>query len=223
LPVSDLLQVALFTLGVALRGTALILAPGVALGWVLARRRWPGKAAVETLVALPLVIPPVATGLILLKLFGRHGLFGRFFEQTLGVEIVFTWKAVVLATAVMSFPLLVRTARVAFEEINPRFEEAARTLGAGPWDVFWTVTLPLGARGLLAGCVLAFARALGEFGATVMIAGMIPGQTITLALGIYHEVQLGRDAEALKLLAISVVLAFAAVWLSERLLRRRTT
>jgi molybdate transport system permease protein len=123
----------------------------------------------------------------------------------------------------MSFPLLVRTARVAFEEINPRFEEAARTLGAGPWDVFWTVTLPLGARGLLAGCVLAFARALGEFGATVMIAGMIPGQTITLALGIYHEVQLGRDAEALKLLAISVVLAFAAVWLSERLLRRRTT
>jgi len=117
----------------------------------------------------------------------------------------------------------VRTARVAFDEINPRFEEAARTLGAGPWDVFWTVTLPLGARGLLAGCVLAFARALGEFGATVMIAGMIPGQTITLALGIYHEVQLGRDAEALKLLAISVVLAFAAVWLSERLLRRRTT
>ena len=219
---SEILQVTLFTLGVAFLGMLLILPPGIALGWVLARRRWPGKTVVETLVALPLVIPPVATGLILLKLFGRRGLFGGFFEQTLGIEIVFTWKAVVLATAVMSFPLLVRTARVAFEEIDTRLEEAARTLGAGPWDVFWTITLPVGARGLLAGSVLAFARALGEFGATVMIAGMIPGRTITLALGIYQEVQLGRDGDALQLLAISVVLAFAAVWLSERLLRRRT-
>jgi molybdate transport system permease protein len=219
---SEILQVTLFTLGVAFLGTLLILPPGIALGWVLARRRWPGKTVAETLVALPLVIPPVATGLILLKLFGRRGLFGGFLEQTLGIEIVFTWKAVVLATAVMSFPLLVRTARVAFEEIDPRLEEAARTLGAGPWDVLWTITLPLGARGLFAGCVLAFARALGEFGATVMIAGMIPGRTITLALGIYQEVQLGRDGDALQLLAISVVLAFSAVWLSERLLRRRT-
>ena len=218
----EVLQVTLFTLGVALLGTLLILPPGIALGWVLARRDWPGKAVVETFVALPLVIPPVATGLILLKLFGRRGLFGRFFEQTLGIEIVFTWRAVVLATGVMAFPLLVRTARVAFEEVAPRFEEAARTLGAGPWDVFWTVALPLARRGLVAGCVLAFARALGEFGATVMIAGMIPGQTITLALGIYQEVQLGRDNEALKLLAISAVLALAAVWLSERLLRRRS-
>jgi molybdate transport system permease protein len=220
--VGEVLQITLFTLGVALLGTLLILPPGIALGWLLARRRWPGKTVVETFVALPLVIPPVATGLILLKLFGRRGLLGGFFERTLGIEIVFTWKAVVLATAVMSFPLLVRTARVAFEEINPRFEEAARVLGAGPWDVFWSITLPLGARGLFAGCVLAFARALGEFGATVMIAGMIPGRTITLALGIYQEVQLGRDDDALQLLAISVVLAFAAVWLSEKLLRRRT-
>jgi molybdate transport system permease protein len=220
--VGEVLQITLFTLGVALLGTLLILPPGIALGWLLARRRWPGKTVVETFVALPLVIPPVATGLILLKLFGRRGLLGGFFERTLGIEIVFTWKAVVLATAVMSFPLLVRTARVAFEEINPRFEEAARVLGAGPWDVFWSITLPLGARGLFAGCVLAFARALGEFGATVLIAGMIPGRTITLALGIYQEVQLGRDDDALQLLAISVVLAFAAVWLSEKLLRRRT-
>jgi molybdate transport system permease protein len=222
LSVNGVLQITLFTLGVALLGTLLIVPPGIALAWLLARRNWPGKAVVETLVALPLVIPPVATGLILLRLFGRRGLLGGFFEQTLGVAIVFTWKAVVLATAVMSFPLLVRTARVAFEEINPRYEEAARTLGAGPWDVFWTITRPLGARGLLAGVVLAFARALGEFGATVMIAGMIPGQTITLALGIYQEVQLGRNSDAFQLLAISAVLAFVAVWLSERLLRRRT-
>lgn len=217
----DVFPVTLFTLGVALLSTLLILPGGVALGWLLARRRWPGKVLVETFVALPLVIPPVATGLILLKLFGRRGVLGRFFENSLGIEIVFTWKAVVLATAVMSFPLLVRAARVAFEEVNLRFEETARTLGAGPWDAFWTVTLPLARRGILAGCVLAFARALGEFGATIMIAGMIPGETITLALGIYHEVQLGHDDAALGLLLISVGLAFGALWLNERLSRRR--
>jgi molybdate transport system permease protein len=219
--VSDILPVTLFTLGVALLGTLLILPGGVALGWLLARRRWPGKALVETLVAVPLVIPPVATGLILLKLFGRRGPLGVFFERTFGIEIVFTWKAVVLATAVMALPLLVRSARVAFEEVPPRLEAVARTLGAGPWRVFFTVTLPLARRGLLAGCVLAFARALGEFGATVMVAGMIPGETITLALGIYHEVQLGHDSAALGLLAVSVALAFGAVAASEWLLRRR--
>jgi molybdate transport system permease protein len=219
--VSDVLPVTLFTLGVALLGTLLILPGGVALGWLLARRRWPGKALVETLVALPLVIPPVATGLILLKLFGRRGPLGVFLEHTFGIEIVFTWKAVVLATAVMALPLLVRTARVAFEEVPARLEQVARTLGAGPWRVFFTVTLPLARRGLLAGCVLAFARALGEFGATVMVAGMIPGETITLALGIYHEVQLGHDGAALGLLAVSVALAFGALAASEWLLRRR--
>jgi molybdate transport system permease protein len=219
----ELLHVTLFTLGVALLSTVLIVPPGVALAWLLARHNWPGKALVETLVALPLVIPPVATGLILLKLFGRRGPLGHFFENTLGVEIVFTWKAVVLATAVMSFPLFVRTARVAFEDIDPRLEQAARTLGAGPWDAFFSVTLPLAMRGLVAGGVLAFARALGEFGATIMIAGLIPGETITLALSIYHQVQLGHDAEAGKLLAISIALAFTALWLSERLVRKGGT
>jgi len=216
----EVLHITFFTLGVALLSTLLILPGGIALGWLLARRRWPGKAIVETLVALPLVVPPVATGLVLLKIFGRRGIFGAFLENTLGFPVVFTWKAVVLATAVMSFPLLVRTARVAFEEVDARLEEAARTLGAGPWDAFCSVTLPLAARGLLAGGVLAFARALGEFGATVMIAGIIPGETITLALGIYHEVQLGRDAQAFGLLGISVALAFGAVWLGERLVRK---
>ncbi|MGH8020599.1 MAG: molybdate ABC transporter permease subunit [Opitutaceae bacterium] len=217
----DVLPVTVFTLAVALASTLLILPFGVALGWLLARRRWPGKVLVETLVALPMVVPPVATGLILLKLFGRRGPLGSFLENVFGLEIVFTWKAVVLATAVMSFPLLVRAARVAFEEVNPRLEEMARTLGAGPWDAFWSITLPLARRGLFAGCVLAFARALGEFGATVMIAGMIPGETITLALGIYHRVQLGQDDAALGLLLVSLALAFGALWLSERLSRRR--
>ena len=215
----EILQITIFTLGVAILSTLLILPPGVALGWLLARRHWPGKSVVETLVALPLVIPPVATGLILLKLFGRRGPLGVLCSKVFGTEIVFTWKAVVLATAVMSLPLLVRAARVAFEEVPARLEDVARTLGAGPWRVFFAVSLPLARRGLLAGTVLAFARALGEFGATVMIAGMIPGETITLALGIYHDVQLGHDAAAFVLLGISVVLAFGAVTLSERLLR----
>jgi molybdate transport system permease protein len=177
---------------------------------------------VETVVTLPLVMPPVATGLVLLKLLGRRGLLGRWIESLFGVEIVFTWRAVVVATAVMSFPLLVRTARLALEGVNPRLEQVARTLGAGPWRVFWTITLPLAARGLVAGAVLAFARALGEFGATIMVAGFIPGRTATLALSIYHLVQLSRDDEAWGLLAISIMLAFGALWLSETLLRTKT-
>lgn len=213
-------QTTLFTLAIAAASTALILPPGLALAWLLARRDWRGKSIVETLVALPLVIPPVATGLLLLKLLGRRGPLGDLFAS-LGWDIVFTWRAVVLATAVMSFPLLVRTARVAFEGVPLRLEQVARTLGAGPWRVFATITLPLAARGLVAGTVLAFARALGEFGATVMIAGYIPGETATLSLSIYHLVQLGRDGEALALLAVSLGLAFAALWTSEWFLRRK--
>ncbi len=214
-------QITWFTVGVAALSTLAILPFGVALAWLLARRDWPGKSLVETFVALPLVIPPVATGLILLKLLGRRGPLGAWLESTFGWEIVFTWRGVVVATAVMSFPLLVRTARIAFEGVSPRLEHVARTLGAGPWRVFVTITLPLAARGLLAGAVLAFARALGEFGATIMVAGFIPGQTATLSLSIYHLVQLGRDAEAFSLLGVSVAIAFAAVWLSEWFLRRR--
>lgn len=213
-------QVTWFTLCVAACSTVLIFPFGVALAWLLARRDWPGKSVVETLVALPLVIPPVATGLLLLKLLGRRGPFGGLLERSLGLEIVFTWRAVVIATAIMSFPLLVRTARVAFEGVSPRLEQVARTLGASDWRVFLSITLPLAARGLVAGAVLAFARALGEFGATIMVAGYIPGETATLSLSIYHLVQLGRDAEALGLLTVSLVLAFGAVWVSEWFLRR---
>ena len=220
--VPDTLSITLFTVGIALLSTALITPPGVALGWWLARRSWRGKALVETCIALPLVVPPVATGLILLKLFGRSGVLGSPLSSV-GIEIVFTWKAVLIATAVMSFPLLVRSARVAFEEVPSRLEHVARTLGAGPLRVFFAVSLPLARRGLVAGGVLAFARALGEFGATVMIAGMIPGETITLALGIYHEVQLGNEGTALSLVTVSVVLAFGALAMSEWLLRSRRT
>lgn len=189
--------------------------------WALARCDWPGKSAVETLISLPLVMPPVATGLILLQLFGRRGTIGGFLHDKLNFDVIFTWRAVLLALAVMSLPLLVRSARVAFEGVNPRLEQIARTLGAGNWRVFFTITVPLAARGIVAGMILAFARALGEFGATIMIAGNIPGKTSTLSLAIFQNVQLGEDAHAFRLLVVSVVLAFAAVWTSEFLLRKK--
>lgn len=213
-------QIIRFTLGVSVLSTLMILPFGTALAWLLARPKWPGKTLVETLVALPLVMPPVATGLILLKLLGRRGAIGSFVEKTFGIEIVFTWRAVVVAIGIMSLPLLVRAARVAFEEVNPRLEQIARTLGAGELRVFFTVTLPLAARGIVAGTILAFARGLGEFGATILVAGNIPGKTSTLSLAIYGFVQLGQDSAAFKLLAVSVLMAFAAVWVSEFILRR---
>lgn len=210
-----------FTAWVSALSTLLILPPGLAVAWLLARHQWRGKSLVETLVSLPLVLPPVATGLILLKLLGRRGPVGGFLHDSLGLEIVFTWRAVLIALGVMSFPLLVRSARIAFEEVNPRLEQIARTLGAAPVRVLLTITLPLALRGIVGGMLLAFARALGEFGATILVAGNIPGQTATLSLSIFQSVQLGDDARAFRLLGLSVALAFAAVWGSEWLLRRR--
>ncbi len=214
-------QIVWFTAWVAALSTLVILPFGLALAWALARRDWPGKSIVETLVSLPLVMPPVATGLILLKILGRRGAVGGFLHDKFNFDVIFTWRAVLLALSVMSLPLLVRSARVAFEEVNPRLEQIARTLGAGNWRVFFTITVPLAARGILAGMILAFARALGEFGATIMIAGNIPGKTSTLSLAIFQDVQLGDDTHAFRLLGVSVVLAFTAVWFSEFLLRRK--
>jgi len=210
-------QIVGLTLRTAALATLLIVPPGLAVAWLLARYRWRGKSLVETLVALPLVMPPVATGLILLQLLGRRGPIGRY----LPFDVVFTWRAVVIAMMVMSFPLLVRAARVAFEEVNPRLEQIARTLGARDTRVFATITLPLAARGIASGMLLAFARAIGEFGATILVAGNIPGRTTTLSLAIYNLVQLGRDGEAFRLLGISVLVAFTAVWVTEAYLRRR--
>ena len=214
-------QIIRFTIWVSTLSTLALLPFGIALGWLLARRNWPGKSLVETLLSLPLVMPPVATGLILLKLFGRRGPIGGFLHQNFAVDIAFTWLAVLLSLWVMSLPLMARSARVAFEGVDRRVEQIAQTLGASPWRVFLTITLPLAARGVAAGMVLSFARALGEFGATIMVAGNIPGQTSTLSLAIFQSVQLGEDGRALRLLGISVALAFGAVWWSEWLLRRR--
>jgi molybdate transport system permease protein len=214
-------QIVEFSVRMAAVSTLLILPPGIALAWLLAKKSWPGKSIVETLVALPLVIPPVATGLILLKIFGRRGPVGGYLYDTFGIEIVFTWRAVVIAMMVMSFPLLVRAARIAFGEVSARLEDVARTLGAGESRVFFTITLPLALRGVIGGTVLAFARALGEFGATILVAGNIPGRTSTLSLSIYNFVQLGKDADAFRLLLVAVVIAFGAVWLAEVALQRR--
>jgi molybdate transport system permease protein len=214
----EILGIAAFTTVTAAAATLLMLPPGVALAWLLARRRFRGRAIVETLVSLPLVVPPVATGLILLWLLGRRGPIGGPLES-LGVEIIFTPRAVVIAMAVMGLPLLVRTSRAGFEQVTRRYEQIAETLGAGPWRVFTTVTLPLASRNIFAGALLGFSRALGEFGATIVVAGSIPGRTRTLAVGIYSYTETGQDRQAAMLVVVSIAIAFGAVLVSNRLVR----
>jgi molybdate transport system permease protein len=212
-------QITGFTLATAAAATLLMLPPGVLLAWVLARGRFRGRVVLETLLSLPLVMPPVATGLVLLMLVAPRGPLGSLLAR-LGLEIVFTWKAVVLAMTVMGLPLLVRTVRAGIEQVDPRFEAAAAMLGAGPLRVFVTITVPLAAPAVAAGAMLGFARALGEFGATIMIAGSIPGSTRTLAVAIYSLAETGRDGEAAMLVGLSAAIAFVALcasnWISSR-------
>jgi molybdate transport system permease protein len=216
----NLWQVTWFTVLCAAAATLVVLPFGVGLAWLLARRRFPGRTVVETLVSLPLVMPPVATGLVLLMLLSRRGPIGGWLDR-FGIDVVFTWKAVVLAMAIMGLPLLVRTARAGFEQVHARYEDVAATLGARPMRVFLTISLPLAWPSVLAGAVLAFARALGEFGATIVVAGSIPGVTRTLAVAIYTGAETGRDAEALVLVLISAAIAFLALWAANRLVERR--
>jgi molybdate transport system permease protein len=206
------------SLKVAALATALILPPGVFLGWVLARREIPGKSVLETLSALPLILPPTAIGYLLLRLLARDGPLG---ERMLGFDpgLLLTWKGAAAASAIMALPLVARTSRAAFERVDQRLEGVARTLGLGPWRTFLTVTVPLARPGLLAATILGFGRALGEFGATVIVAGNIPGRTQTLALAIFNDMQVGRDREAMLLVGITVVLAFVAIWVVEALMR----
>jgi molybdate transport system permease protein len=217
---ADDFRLILFTLGVSGAAIIVSLPFGLALGWLLARKQWPGKALVETLVMLPLVVPPVVTGLVLLKLFGKRGPFGTLLDRW-GIEIIFTWKAVVLALAIMAFPLLLRCIRTAFEEVPRHLEEAASTLGKTPWQVFSRVSVPLARRGIAAGLVLGFARALGEFGATMMVAGLIPGVTETVPLAIYRSFHAGDDERVWMLAGVSAVIAFVALWIAGRLTKGR--
>jgi molybdate transport system permease protein len=193
----------------------------VPLGWLLAKRKFPGKFLMETLINLPLVLPPVVTGYLLLVVFGRQGLLGAFLERALGIRFIFDWKGAALAAAIAAFPLLVRPIRLAFASIDDRLFQAARTLGATPLDAFWTILLPLARPGILSGCMLAFARSMGEFGATIMIAGNIPGETRTISLLIYSLLESpgGLQASA-RLVVASVVIAAAALLASELLDRR---
>ena len=209
----DVFRITSFTIATAALATLLMLPPGLLLAWLLARGRFRGRVLLETLVSLPLVMPPVATGLVLLLLVAPRGPVGRLLGRV-GIEIVFTWKAVVLAMVVMGLPLLVRTVRSGIEQVDRRYEAVAATLGAPPLRVFFTVTLPLARPAVLAGSVLGFARALGEFGATIVIAGSIPGATRTLAVAIYSFAETGRDREAVTLVVVSAAIAFAAMWLA---------
>ena len=213
---ADTWAIARFTVLMAVVATALVLPPAIAAGWLLARKTFPGKTLVETIVSLPLVLPPVATGLLLLWFFGRRSPVGRALDAA-GIEVVFTWKAVVIAMMVISFPLVARSVRAGIEQVDRRFEDIASTLGAGSFRVFRTITLPLASRGIVAGAILGFSRALGEFGATIMVAGAIPGRTQTLAVGIYTFVETGREDAAWGLLAVSALLAFGAIYASNRL------
>jgi len=217
---ADDLGILWLTVRVAALATVLILPFGVACGWLLARWRGPGRILVETVLSLPLVLPPTAVGLLLLEALRRNGPVGRILDRA-GVEVLFTARAVVLACAVMSLPFLVRFARTAFEEVDPRLLVMARTLGDSPAAAFRRVALPLAWRGILAGTLLAFSRALGEFGATILVAGNIPGRTQTLALAIFQRTHIGQDAGAMRLVGLTVALAFAAVLATEALTRRR--
>jgi molybdate transport system permease protein len=209
------------SLKVATVAALVSLPAGVACGWLLARKRFPGKALFDALLHLPLVMPPVVTGYALLVTLGTQGVIGRWLLEHLGIQFAFRWTGAALACAVMGFPLMVRAIRLSIEAVDRRLEGAARTLGAGPWRVFWTITLPLSLPGLLAGTVLGFARSLGEFGATITFVSNVPGQTQTLPLAIYAALQRpDGDAIALRLSALSVAVALAALVASELLARR---
>lgn len=213
----------LLSLRVAVIATLIATPIGIAIAWVLARRDFWGKAFVDALIHLPLVLPPVVTGYLLLLTFGKRGFVGAWLSEHLGVVFAFRWTGAALACGVMSFPLLVRPIRLSIEAVDKRLEQAAGTLGASPWRVFATITLPLALPGVLAGMVLGFAKAIGEFGATITFVSNIPGETQTISSAIYSLIQTpDGDTAALRLVIVSVVIAMAALIASEYFARRAT-
>ena len=213
----------LLSLRVAAVATVVATPFGIALAWLLARRDFWGKSLIDALVHLPLVLPPVVTGYLLLLTFGKRGLVGAWLADTLGIVFAFRWTGAALACGVMSFPLLVRPMRLSIEAVDQRLEQAAETLGAAPWRVFLTVTLPLALPGVLAGMVLGFAKAIGEFGATITFVSNIPGETQVISSAIYSLIQTpDGDVAALRLVIISVAIAVAALIASEWFARRAT-
>ena len=214
----------LLSLRIAVVATVVALPFGIAIAWLLARKDFWGKALLDGLVHLPLVLPPVVTGYLLLIAFGRRGVIGSFLADTFGIVFSFRWTGAALACGVMGFPLLVRAIRLSIEAVDARLEEASRTLGANPFRVFLTVTLPLALPGIIAGMVLCFAKALGEFGATITFVSNIPGETQTLSTAIYTYLQIpGGDASAARLVVVAIVISLIALISSEWLARRAGT
>ena len=204
-------------------GVAMLVTLPVAFGlaWLLARVRFPGKVIVDAAIHLPLVVPPVVTGWLLLLAFGPNGPIGGWLQDWFGITVLFRWTGAAIAAGVMALPLMVRAMRISIEAVDRRLENAARTLGAGPWRVFWTLTLPLSIPGVLAGAVLGFARSIGEFGATITFVSNVPGETQTLPLAIYSALQQpGADALVWRLSCVSVGLSLMALIVSELLTRR---
>jgi molybdate transport system permease protein len=194
---------------------------GIAVGWLLARREFWGKAMLDAVVHLPLVLPPVVTGYLLLLTFGRRGLIGAWLADHLGIVFAFRWTGAALACGIMAFPLLVRPIRLSIEAVDRKLEQAAATLGAAPWQVFLTITLPLALPGVLAGMVLGFAKAIGEFGATITFVSNIPGETQTISSAIYSLIQTpDGDSAALRLVVVSILISMAALVASEWFARR---
>ena len=209
------------SLKVALFAVGLSLPLGIFVAWVLARMEFPGKTVLDAIIHVPLVMPPVVVGYLLLLLLGRKGVLGSWIYDTFGVTIGFSWQGAAVAAAVMSFPLMVRAIRLSIEAIDPHLEQAARTLGAGRLDVFFSITLPLAGSGIVVGVILAFARALGEFGATITFVSAIPGETNTLPISLYTIVQTpGEETGAIRLVALSLVIAFGAMFAAEVISRR---
>ena len=209
------------TLKVALLATLLAGAAGIALGWWFSRRQFVGKSFLDALLMLPMVLPPTVIGYYLNVLIGRNGVFGQYLDRWFGINLIFTWQGAVIAASVVSLPLVYKGARAAFEEVDERFANAARTLGAGEFEVFVRIALPLAVRGIAAGLMLAFARAMGEFGATLMIAGNLPGKTQTLSIAVYEAVQAGNDRLALWLTLVISVVCIAVLVVSGRLLQAK--
>ncbi len=211
----------LLSLRVAFLATLMCLPISIALAWVLARKAFWGKSALNSIIHLPLVLPPVVTGYLLLVAFGKRGVIGAFLDNTFGLVFAFRWTGAALAAAIMALPLMVRAIRISMEAVDHRLEGAAATLGASPMKVFATITLPLAVPGILAGTIITFVKALGEFGATITFVSNIPGETQTLALAIYSFLQApGGDAAAWRLIVVSLALAFAALLASELLASR---
>jgi len=211
------------SLKVAGWATAVNLVLGTAAGYGLARwRRLPGRELLDALLTLPMVLPPTVLGYYLLVLLGRRGPIGQWLDTNLGIQLIFTWQGAVIAAALVSFPLVMKSARAGFEGVDRQLEQAGRVLGLGPWALFFRVSLPLAGRSLLAGLLLAFARALGEFGATLMLAGSIPGQTQTLSIAIYEAVQAGQDETATFLVALTSLTCVAVLLAAGRLMPGRS-